>query len=57
MVQSLLVIGRLLNPFYVLFAPSLVFKLPPGIWRLVTPFLLTSPKLGFFFDLYFSTIR
>ncbi|KAJ5231992.1 hypothetical protein N7468_004948 [Penicillium chermesinum] len=53
LVQSLLVIGGLLSSYYVLFVPGLVFKFPPEIWRLVTPFLLTGPKLNFFFDLYF----
>ncbi|CAN8096101.1 unnamed protein product [Discula destructiva] len=30
-----------------------VFKLPPEIWRFVTSFLLTGPKLGIVMDTYF----
>lgn len=30
-----------------------IFKLPPEIWRFVTSFLLTGPKLGIVMDTYF----
>lgn len=30
-----------------------LFRLPPQIWRLVTSFLLTAPKLGIVMDTYF----
>lgn len=53
--QSLLVHGGLLSGYRVLFLPSLIFKLLPEAWRLVTPFLLTGSGLSFLFDLYFST--
>ncbi|KAJ6021632.1 derlin-1 [Penicillium herquei] len=53
LVQSVLVHGGVLSGYYVLFLPSHVFRLLPQIWRLATPFLLTGPKLSFFFDLYF----
>lgn len=55
-VQSLLVYGGVLSGYYVVFLPHLLFQLPPQIWRLASPFLLTGPKLSFFFHLYFSTV-
>lgn len=30
-----------------------IFKLPPELWRFVTSFLLTGPKLGIVMDTYF----
>lgn len=30
-----------------------IFKFPPEIWRFVTSFLLTGPKLGIVMDTYF----
>ncbi|KAJ5645556.1 hypothetical protein N7507_011567 [Penicillium longicatenatum] len=53
LIQSVLVYGGVLSGYYVVFWPSRIFKLLPEIWRLATPFLLTGPKLSFFFDLYF----
>ncbi|KAJ5584073.1 derlin-1 [Penicillium hispanicum] len=53
MVQSVLVYSSLLSGYYVVFLPGQMFKLLPEVWRLATPFLLTGPKLSFFFDLYF----
>jgi hypothetical protein len=37
----------------VIFYTPWVFKILPEVWRLATPFLLTSNGLGFIFDLYF----
>ncbi|KAJ5885683.1 hypothetical protein N7504_011519 [Penicillium tannophilum] len=53
LVQSVLVYGGVLSGYYVVFWPAQIFKLLPEIWRLATPFLLTGPRLSFFFDLYF----
>lgn len=55
-VQSALVYGGLLSAYRVIFRSDLVFKLLPEIWRVITPFLLTGPKLSFLLDLYFSMI-
>jgi hypothetical protein len=55
-VESALVYGGILSAYRVIFRPGLVFKFLPEIWRLVTPFLLTGPRLSFLFDLYFSMI-
>lgn len=52
LVQSALMYGGLLGFYWAPFLPSLIFSWRPQIYRLVTPFLLTGPKLGFFFDLY-----
>ncbi|OXV12149.1 hypothetical protein Egran_00098 [Elaphomyces granulatus] len=52
-VQSALVYGGLLSAYRVVFRSDLVFKLLPEIWRVITPFLLTGPKLSFLLDLYF----
>ena len=45
----------LIDAFYLLFYKQLVFTLQtfPQIWRLVTPFILTGPKLGLILDPYF----
>jgi len=43
----------LLPGYYVLFYLPAFMKLPPQLWRLVTCFLLTGPKLGLIFDTYF----
>jgi Derlin-2/3 len=56
LVQSALMYGGLLGFYWAPFLPSLIFSWRPQIYRLVTPFLLTGPKLGFFFDLYISTM-
>ncbi|RMZ80522.1 hypothetical protein DV737_g2923, partial [Chaetothyriales sp. CBS 132003] len=54
-VESLLVYSRLLNSYWVPFAPSLIFKLwIPQVWRLATPFLITGGGFSFVFDLYFT---
>ncbi|KAJ5414499.1 rRNA pseudouridine synthase [Penicillium cosmopolitanum] len=53
LVQSVLVHGRLLSGYYVIFLPRLLWKLPPQIWRLVSPFMLTGGNIAFIFDLYF----
>lgn len=53
-VQSLLAYSGVLGFYYVVFLPRLLFQLPPQIWRLASPFLLTGPQLSFVFDLYFS---
>ncbi|PKX96765.1 centromere/microtubule-binding protein Cbf5 [Aspergillus novofumigatus IBT 16806] len=51
--QSALVYGGLLSGYYVVFIPRLLFRLPPQLWRLFSPFLLTGSGLSFIFDLYF----
>lgn len=43
----------MLSGYYVFFTPSLLFKLPPQIWRMFTSFLLTGSGISFIFDLYF----
>ncbi|KAK0939073.1 hypothetical protein LTR29_009309 [Friedmanniomyces endolithicus] len=45
----------LINPYYVVFLREklLTFTSVPQIWRLVTPFILTGPKLGLLLDPYF----
>ncbi|KAF4632353.1 hypothetical protein G7Y89_g5772 [Cudoniella acicularis] len=50
---SVLVYTNFLSAYWVLFWPSAFLQLPPQIWRLVTPFLLTGPQLGIIFDTYF----
>jgi len=44
-----------ISPYYVVFLRQRVFTFStvPEIWRLVTPFLLTGPKLGLILDPYF----
>ncbi|TKA31590.1 hypothetical protein B0A54_15723 [Friedmanniomyces endolithicus] len=45
----------LVNPYYVVFLREKLFTFTsvPQIWRLVTPFILTGPKLGLLLDPYF----
>ncbi|KAK3070819.1 hypothetical protein LTR53_009771 [Teratosphaeriaceae sp. CCFEE 6253] len=45
----------LIDPYYVVFIRHkiLTFTSLPQIWRLVTPFILTGPKLGLILDPYF----
>ncbi|KAK0940451.1 hypothetical protein LTR29_008039 [Friedmanniomyces endolithicus] len=45
----------LINPYYVVFLREKLLTLTsvPQIWRLVTPFILTGPKLGLLLDPYF----
>jgi Derlin-2/3 len=33
--------------------PKALIKLPPELWRLVTPFIMTEGHIGIFFDTYF----
>jgi hypothetical protein len=55
-IQSALVLSGSVSSFWVPFYPQLIFtwRIWPQIWRFVTPFLMTDPKLNFVFDLYFS---
>ncbi|KAF9251607.1 hypothetical protein DTO013E5_3966 [Penicillium roqueforti] len=50
-VQSALMYSGLVSFYWALFVPSLIFSWRPQIFRLVTPFLLTGPRLSFIFDL------
>ncbi|KAK8213373.1 hypothetical protein M8818_002672 [Zalaria obscura] len=51
---SCTVYSGILNPYYVVFIRRFVLKLPvPQLWRLITPFFLTGPKLGIVLDPYF----
>lgn len=45
----------LIDPYYVVFLSYKIFTLAslPQIWRLVTPLILTGPKLGMILDPYF----
>jgi len=36
------------------FSEDRLFRLPPEIWRLVTSFLISGPKLGIIMDPYFG---
>jgi hypothetical protein len=54
LIQSALMHGGLLDYYYALWIPSSLVAWPPQLYRLVTPFLLTSGQLQFIFDLYFS---
>ena len=50
---SLLVHGGLLNGYLVLFHLPSLFQFPfPQVWRLITPFLLTSGGFNALWDLY-----
>ncbi|KAL1957100.1 hypothetical protein VTO42DRAFT_6358 [Malbranchea cinnamomea] len=51
-IESLLVHGGFLSFYRVLFHSPFIFRWPPQLWRLVTPYLLTGGGLGFLFDLY-----
>jgi hypothetical protein len=51
--SALLYTGLLPFHFFV-WDSRFVFKLPPQLWRLVTPFLITGPQLSIIFDTYFS---
>lgn len=52
-IQSTLVHGRIISFYWPVFAPDLILKMPPQIWRLVTPFFLTRGGISYIFDLYF----
>lgn len=54
-VVSLAAWSGIVSPYYVVFLRQKLFKIGvlPQIWRLVTPFLLTSPKFGILLDPYF----
>jgi Derlin-2/3 len=43
------------SPYFVVFLKEKVFTITsiPQVWRLITPFLLTGPKLGLLMDPYF----
>lgn len=45
----------LIDPYYVVFLgyKVITYKGLPQLWRLVTPFILTGPKLGLLMDPYF----
>lgn len=44
-----------ISPYYVYWINEnvLTLRAVPEVWRLVTPFILTGPKLGMIFDPYF----
>jgi len=50
---SVLVYTGILDFRYVIFVPRWIFKLPPDLWRLVTPFLITGPQFSILLDTYF----
>ncbi|GAB7347840.1 hypothetical protein MBLNU459_g5374t1 [Dothideomycetes sp. NU459] len=53
-VLSVCVWFGLLGAYYVVFIPRSIFQLwIPQLWRFVTPFLITGPKLGLIMDPYF----
>ncbi|PBP16959.1 Der1-like family protein [Diplocarpon rosae] len=52
-VMSVAVYTGILNGVYVIFYLPYLWKFPPQIWRLATPFLLTGEKLSILFDTYF----
>ncbi len=39
---------------YLYFTEDRLFRLPPELWRLVTSFLITRPKIGLILDPYFG---
>ncbi|WDK12123.1 Der1-like family protein [Colletotrichum graminicola] len=51
-ITSLSVFMGLVNGYWFYFAPDLLLKIPPQIWRLGTNFLITGPKLSLLFDPY-----
>ena len=53
-VESALVYSGSINFHYIPYANPFIFKFPPEVWRLLTPFLLTGPGISFVIDLYFS---
>lgn len=52
-VTSVSVVLGFVSPYWFIFMPDYLFKIPPQIWRLGTNFLLTGPQLGLLFDTYF----
>ncbi len=44
----------LIRDYWLGFHEAFLFKFPPEIWRLITCFLLTGPKIGLIMDPYFS---
>lgn len=50
---SILVYTKLLPGYWVVFFLPAFLKIPPQLWRLVTPFLVTGPQLGILMDTYF----
>lgn len=63
LIRRTLVVGSLLTsvgvysgliPFLpLIFIPGRLLAFPPQIWRLVTSFFITGPKMGIIFDPYF----
>ncbi|KAK2058549.1 Der1-like family protein [Colletotrichum caudatum] len=51
-VTSVSVFMGFVNGYWFYFAPDLLFKIPPQIWRIGTNFLITGPKLSLLFDPY-----
>lgn len=50
---SLLVHTNLLSGYWVVYYFPAFFKIPPQLWRLLTCFMLSGPKLSILFDPYF----
>ena len=50
---SILVYLDFMSANWIVFAPYMVWRFPPEIWRFVSAFLLTGPDLGIIFDTYF----
>ena len=47
--------GGILDPYLVVLLKEYIFtiRMVPQLWRLVTPFFITGPKLSIILDLYF----
>jgi hypothetical protein len=56
-VESALVHGGLMSAMRIIYATPLLYKFPPELWRLLSPFLLTGPDFSFVFDLYLSKLK
>ncbi|KAL0943974.1 der1-like family protein [Colletotrichum truncatum] len=52
-VTSVSVLLGIVSPYWFIFMPDYLYKIPPQIWRLGTNFLLTGPQLSLLFDTYF----
>ncbi|KAK2025004.1 DER1-domain-containing protein [Colletotrichum zoysiae] len=52
-VTSMALFMGFVNGYWFYFAPDLLFKIPPQIWRIATNFLITGPNLSLLFDPYF----
>ncbi|KAI9799681.1 MAG: hypothetical protein M1825_004416 [Sarcosagium campestre] len=53
LITSLVAYAGILNPTYLVWYWPYVWKFPPEIWRGVTCFFITNPKLDIIFDTYF----